>query len=126
MIDNLQMQKENGKQQQQNKTKQKQKQNQKQTKKKTILLKVKKSLLVSDLLTEMNGRGGIFTKILRGCACWTWKIFDFLYSNFVLNFSPISSIPFSIENHPILSKSDAFCNNLLKIHPIIEFGRLHL
>ena len=46
--------------------------------------------------------------------------FDFLYTNFLPNYSPITatSIPFLIEKHPILPKLGAFYNNLLKIHPI--------
>ena len=50
---------------------------------------------------------------------------DFLYTNFSPNYPPIN-IPFSIEKHPILPKLGAFYNNLLKIHPIFEFGLLHL
>ena len=42
---------------------------------------------------------------------------DFLYTHFLPNFPPIS-IPFSKEKHPILTKLDAFYNNLPKIHPI--------
>ena len=48
---------------------------------------------------------------------------DFLYTNFSPNYPPIS-IPFSIEKQPILPKLGAFYNNLLKIHPIFEFGLL--
>ena len=51
--------------------------------------------------------------------------FEFLYINFLPNYPPIS-IPFSIEKHPILPKLGAFYNNLLKTHPIIEFGLLRL
>ena len=50
---------------------------------------------------------------------------DFLYTNFLSNYTPIS-IPFSIENHPILPRLGAFYNKLLKIHPIFEFGFLCL
>ena len=50
---------------------------------------------------------------------------DFLYTNFSPNYPPIS-IPFSKEKHPILPKLGAFYNNLLKIHPIFEFGLLRL
>ena len=42
---------------------------------------------------------------------------DFLYTNFLTNFPPIS-IPFLKERHPILTKLGAFCNNLPKIHQI--------
>ena len=42
---------------------------------------------------------------------------DFLYTNFVPNFPPIS-IPFLKEKHPILTKLGAFYNNLPKIHSI--------
>ena len=42
---------------------------------------------------------------------------DFLYTNFLPNFPPIS-IPFSKEKHPILTKLGAFYNNFLQIHPI--------
>ena len=42
---------------------------------------------------------------------------DYLYTNFLPNFPPIS-IPFSKEKHPILIKLGAFYNNLHKIHPI--------
>ena len=42
---------------------------------------------------------------------------DYLYSNFLPNFPPIS-IPFSKEKHPILIKLGAFYNNLPKIHTI--------
>ena len=42
---------------------------------------------------------------------------DFIYTNFLPNFSPIS-IPFLKERHPILNKLGAFNNNLPKIHPI--------
>ena len=42
---------------------------------------------------------------------------DFLYTNFLPNFPPIN-IPFLKEKHPILTKLDAFYNNLPKIHPI--------
>ena len=51
--------------------------------------------------------------------------FDFLYTNFSPNYPPIS-IPFTIEKHQILPKFGAFYNYLLKIHPIFEFGLLHL
>ena len=44
---------------------------------------------------------------------------DFLYSNFLPNYPPIS-VPFSIEKHPILPKLGAFYHNLLKIHPIFS------
>ena len=44
---------------------------------------------------------------------------DFLYTNFLPNFPPIS-IPFSKEKHPILTKLGAFYNNLPKIHPLYE------
>ena len=50
---------------------------------------------------------------------------DFLYINFSPNYQPIS-IPFSIEKHLILPKLGAFYNNLLKIHPIFEFGLFRL
>ena len=60
--------------------------------------------------------GGYSHQIVHGCACWTTK-FDFLYTNFVPNFPPIS-IPFSKEKHPILTKLGAFYNNLPHIHPI--------
>ena len=42
---------------------------------------------------------------------------DYLYTNFLPNFPPIS-IPFSKEKHPIWIKLGAFYNNLPKIHPI--------
>ena len=42
---------------------------------------------------------------------------DYLYTNFLPNFPPIS-IPFSKEEHPIWIKLGAFYNNLPKIHPI--------
>ena len=42
---------------------------------------------------------------------------DYLYTNFMPNFPPIS-IPFLKEKHPILIKLGAFYNNLPKIHPI--------
>ena len=45
-----------------------------------------------------------------------WKS-DFLYTNFLPNFPPIS-LPFSKEKHPILTKLSAFYNNLPKKHPI--------
>ena len=41
---------------------------------------------------------------------------DFLYSNFMPNFPPIS-IPLSKEKHLILTKLSAFYNNLPKLHP---------
>ena len=50
---------------------------------------------------------------------------DFLYTNVSLNY-PLISIPFSIEKHPILPKLGAFYNDLLKIHPIFEFGLFRL
>ena len=42
---------------------------------------------------------------------------DYLYTNFLPNFPPIS-IPFSKEKPPIWIKLGAFYNNLPKIHPI--------
>ena len=42
---------------------------------------------------------------------------DFLYTNFLHNYPPIST-PFWKENHPICLKLGAFYHNLLKIHPI--------
>ena len=50
---------------------------------------------------------------------------DFLYTNFSSDYPPIS-LPFSIEKHPILPKLGAFYNNLLKIHPIFEFGHFRI
>ena len=41
--------------------------------------------------------------------------FDFLFSNFLPNYPPIS-IPILIEKHPIVPKLGAFYNNLLKVH----------
>ena len=57
-----------------------------------------------------------FTKIVRGCACRTLKIWLSL-DQFLPNFPPIS-ILFVEEKHPILAKLGAFYNNLPKIHPI--------
>ena len=63
--------------------------------------------------------GGYFqqNRTWSGYACQTSKIWLSLYTNFLLNFPPIS-IPFSKEKHPILTKLAAFYNNSPKIHPI--------
>ena len=51
-----------------------------------------------------------------------WK-FDFLYTNFLPNYPPIS-IPFSMKKHPVLPKLGAFYNNLLKIHKFLKIWAL--
>ena len=51
--------------------------------------------------------------------------FDFLYTNCLPNYPPIG-IPVSIDKQLILPKLAAFYNNLLKIHPIFEFGLFYL
>ena len=65
-------------------------------------------------------REGSVTKIVRDVPAEPRK-FDILYTNFSPNYPPISVL-FSIKNYSILPK---FHNNLLKVHPIFEFGKFH-
>ena len=71
-----------------------------------------------------NSRGLFWPKSFLGVPAEPRK-FDFLYANFLPKYPPIS-LPFLIENHPILPKCCAVYNNLLKIHPLFEFGLLRL
>ena len=64
-----------------------------------------------------GGGGGVLsTKLYVDVPAGPWKS-DYLYTNFLPNFPPIS-IPFLKEKHPIWIKLGAFYNNLPKIHPI--------
>ena len=66
------------------------------------------------LITTLGGGG--FKKLYVDVPVRRQKS-DFLYTNFLLNFPPFSTL-FSKEKHPILTKLGAFYNNLPKIHPI--------
>ena len=61
-------------------------------------------------------RGGFFHQN-RMWMCLPDLETDYLYTNCLPNFPPIS-IPFSKEKHPIWIKLGAFYNNLPNIHPI--------
>ena len=63
------------------------------------------------------GGGGVLSPKSYGDVPAGPRKSDYLYTNFLPNFPPIS-IPFSKEKHPILIKLGAFYNNLPKIHPI--------
>ena len=70
------------------------------------------------LSTEDNNLpGGVLSSKLYGDVPAGSRKSDYLYTNFLPNFPPIS-IPFLKEKHPILIKLGAFYNNLPKIHPI--------
>ena len=69
------------------------------------------------VLVQVQLGGGLLSpKSYVDVPARCWKS-DFLYTNFLPNFPPIS-IPFSKEKHPILTKLGAFDKNLPKIHPI--------
>ena len=69
--------------------------------------------------------GGVtFAKIVCGCACRMSKNLTFS----IAIFGPITHLSvylfffFLIEKHLILPELGVFYNNLLKIHPVFEFG----
>ena len=68
-------------------------------------------------VTELPRGGGLLSpKPYVDVPARRWKS-DFLYTNFLPNFPPIS-VPFLKEKHPILNTLGAFYNNLPLIHPI--------
>ena len=71
---------------------------------------------LDDILSFYEPEGVLSTKLFVDVPARPWK-FDFLYTNFLHNYPPIS-ISFLKEKHPILLKLGAFCHNLLKIHLI--------
>ena len=72
----------------------------------------------------LEPRGVTSTKIVRGCACQTSKIWLSLHQ-FLPNFPPIS-IPSSQEKHPISTKLGAFYNDLPKKNDHIPFTIFHV
>ena len=66
---------------------------------------------------KVRGGGGVLSPKLDVDVPAGPRKSDYLYTNFLPNFPPIS-IPFLKEKHPIWIKLGAFYNNLPKIHPI--------
>ena len=85
------------------------------------------------LMTLINSDGGgigllspkSYVDVPETRACRTLKNLTFGIPIFCRINHP-SNIPFSIEKHPIFPKLGAFYHNLLKIHPIFQFGLLRL
>ena len=83
--------------------------------------------IISNMLKSAKiwpGGGVTLAKIVHGCACRKSKTWLSLYHFFAQ--LPTHQYTIFDRKHPILPKLGAFYNNLLKIHPIFEFGLLLL
>ena len=81
----------------------------------TVVFKKRQSSLTAEMF-KIKLRGLLSPKSYVDVPAGPRKS-DFLYTNFLPNFPPIS-ILISKENHAILTKLGAFLKSLPKIHPI--------
>ena len=79
---------------------------------------VKMVCICSCMVTEKGSPGGLLSpNLYMDVPAGPQKLAWLSLKQFFAQLSPIS-IPFSIENYPILPKLGAFYHQLLKIHPI--------